>query len=82
MLSRESYNDMASPRGVTYLASRDVTISGSCELQKVGEGVEGDTPRPRRFDKMRLRIEVVVEGNLNEIARNMCPTADEDLARR
>ena len=69
-------------RGHTHLSPRNFSVPALRDAKKVGKDTQWHGPNPGSFDEVAMCVEIVVDGNLDEIARHMRTTCKEDLRSR
>lgn len=63
----------------TYLSPRNISILLLSDLQQVCENAERNAANPLSLDEMRVSVEVMMHGNLDKIARQLCPAWQQNL---
>ena len=58
----------------TYLSPWDISILLLSDLQQISKDAERNAADPMSLDEMRLGVEVMMHGNLNKIAGQLCAT--------
>ncbi len=66
----------------THLSPRNFPVPAFRDGKKVGKDPQRHIPNPCPFYKVAMRMEVVVDCDLDEIARHMSAACKEDLRSR
>ena len=62
-----------------YLSPRYIAIPLLNDLQQVCENAEGNTANPLGLDEVGLRVKVMMHGNLDKIAGQLCAAGQQNL---